>query len=178
MGDCVTAGAYLQKELELQINGISQWDLRKPILKTFAQETIHYLVTHNNSRVSEELRQQAFYSDATCYRVDNIVGVRKKRGDNELQITWEDFVVNNDVTWKPIENIRDDLKEVLADILHTPSNWNWKCEMTGDRFLLDSLMFIATIKCLFLVSFTHNIMHAIVHFGSTSIWAASTCQSC
>lgn len=91
-----------------------------------AQIMVPYPVIRRSNSASEGLCQQVEHFDTTYHLVDEIKGVRKRKGSYEVTVKWLGFDDDEDMTWDPIDNIRDDLPGILEDFLYTPKERNLK----------------------------------------------------
>lgn len=144
VGDYVMIRAHARKEHKLQ----TKWrgpmlvkETKSPLLfvveditnaqhlTVHAQRMVPYPVTKGNERASEELLEQASHYDLTYHLVDEIRGIRKRKGSYEVLIRWMGLNNDDEMTWEPLENIRDDLPGILEDDLYTPGDRNLKREI-------------------------------------------------
>lgn len=86
-------------------------------------------LTHRNSQESEELRKQAFHYDIAYHLIYEIVAVRKRNGAYELQVKWIGLQAKEDMSWGPLQNIRDDGPGIPEDFLHKSGDRNLKREI-------------------------------------------------
>lgn len=91
-----------------------------------AQRMIPYPISRNATMISEELKQQATYYDTNFHLVQEICDIRERRGEFQVLIRWAGLDEDEDRTWEPIRQIRDDLPGVLEDYLHTSGKRNIK----------------------------------------------------
>lgn len=61
-----------------------------------AQPMIPYSVAHLGEHASKELREQAAHYDTTYHLVDSIRGVRKRKREFEMLLTWQEIEEGNE----------------------------------------------------------------------------------
>lgn len=96
--------------------------------QTHAQRMDPSMARKRYGQPSKKFHKQAFHYNATYHLVDTILGVRNQKGGCQLKIRWMVLEGNEDTTWEPLYNIRDELPGILESVLHTPSNQNLKNE--------------------------------------------------
>lgn len=95
------------------------------------------LAKKGNGCTLEQLQEQATHYDATYHLGHKITGARKRKGGYDLKIKWMRLHNEKNVSWEPVNNIRDILAVVLEDALHTAGNHKIKREILEFNFQLN-----------------------------------------
>lgn len=94
-----------------------------------AQRMIPYPVARRGKQASVEIRQQAQLYD-TKYRLAHSIRVIWKKGrEHEVLVKWMGFEQNDNETWEAFGNIKEYLRGVLEEFLHTSGDLNLKTEI-------------------------------------------------
>lgn len=99
-----------------------------------AQMIVPHQITRRKEGASYELVQQMKHFDKRYHLVEEITDVQKNKKAYKVKIRWTGFDDDEDMTWEPIFNIRDDLPDVLQAVSHTAGERNLKREIIDLHF--------------------------------------------
>lgn len=87
------------------------------------QRMVLYPVAKNRQKATQELYKQAEQFGKTYYFVELVEEVRRNKCCMEVKIKWLGWE-DNDATWEPPDQIRNDVLGLLKDLLHSAGRRN------------------------------------------------------
>ncbi len=112
----------------------SNWVFEVEDLLSGKRELVHaqrlrlYRSDMEGKEVAPGLLRAAEHTEATYQTARKLCGIRKNKGEVEVQVEWEGLPDTSDRTWEPLEQIMADIPGVLEEFLHTAGDRNLKRE--------------------------------------------------
>lgn len=83
-----------------------------------AQRMLHYPAANAEDDVTEELKEHAAFAEGAQFLVKELCDVREREGVFEVLVRWEGWEQVEDATWEPFTVMREDLPDLVWDLLH------------------------------------------------------------
>lgn len=86
------------------------------------QQMLHYPAVNAENNVTDDLKEYVSFSEYALYPIEELWDVREENGLFELFVRWEDWEENEDATWELFFVMRDDVPDMVLDLLLSSGN--------------------------------------------------------